>query len=222
MADNANLRSVTEDPQLSDIVGLDIFTNNPDRHNGNFFFDAATQQYWAIDMDYSLHPGYNIPGQVYHFLRHYQNTNQPFSSQAIDAIKRINEILSMLLYKWNPQQMHKELANLEAITGHTFKNKEAYKRFLQNHYCQTKNLHFYLNRLIAANSKNDSFKDRIIQNLVPYISNVKLQLWLNCTDPKTAFVELSSDLQQLKNLIVYKLNELPQLVAAQVAKVMPV
>lgn len=222
LANNANLKSVTEDPQLSDIVAVDIFTNNPDRHNGNFFFDSATQQFYAIDMDYTFRREYNIPGRVYHFLSHHQNTNQSFSPQAIEAIKRINEILSKLLYKYTPQQMHKELANLEAITGYTFKNREDFKRFLQCHYCQTKNLHFYLNRLIAANAKNNSFKDRIMQNLVPYISNVKLQLWLDCTDPKTALVELSSELQQLKGLIVHKLNELPKLAVAQVAKMIPV
>lgn len=55
-----NLISLTYHKNLCEIAALDIFTSNIDRHNGNLFFDAKTNQFYAIDMDWMLNDIYQI------------------------------------------------------------------------------------------------------------------------------------------------------------------
>jgi hypothetical protein len=49
-----NLRHLTKHKDLCDIVALDIFLNNDDRHYQNLFFDTRNNHYYGIDMDVIL------------------------------------------------------------------------------------------------------------------------------------------------------------------------
>lgn len=42
--------SMVKHPDLARMVALDLFTGNNDRHRNNFFYDASSDQYHAIDM----------------------------------------------------------------------------------------------------------------------------------------------------------------------------
>lgn len=60
-----HLNSIAISDDLCDIVALDIFLNNNDRHNENCFYDETTSHYYGIDM-----------GDIFLSLRAIANDNQ--------------------------------------------------------------------------------------------------------------------------------------------------
>jgi hypothetical protein len=51
LVEDKNLACLCEHDELCDIVALDIFLDNFDRHNYNLFFDQKNKHFHAIDMD---------------------------------------------------------------------------------------------------------------------------------------------------------------------------
>ena len=118
LKDRTNLQSLIHNNDLCDIVALDIFLNNFDRHGGNYLFDQKTNHYYAIDMDhifyaarqlpntvdahaYNMHDAwadifkYSIGADAHRFLM--TLTRDMLSEQEVVALKRVASTLSVLI-----------------------------------------------------------------------------------------------------------------------------
>jgi hypothetical protein len=54
LSNSRNLETIAQFVKLSDIIALDIFTNNPDRHCGNIFINQRTKRIHALDPDFFI------------------------------------------------------------------------------------------------------------------------------------------------------------------------
>lgn len=70
-----HLNSIAISDDLCDIVALDIFLNNKDRHNENCFYDEITSHYYGIDM-----------GDVFLSTRAITNDNQSVDAGTYEII----------------------------------------------------------------------------------------------------------------------------------------
>lgn len=70
-----HLKCLSLSDDLCDIMALDIFLNNPDRHHENCFFDEATGRYYAIDM-----------GDIFLAVRKIKNIESVLSDEIGEAL----------------------------------------------------------------------------------------------------------------------------------------
>ncbi len=127
LKDRANLQSLAHNDDLCDIVALDIFLNNFDRHGGNYLFDQKTNHYYAIDMDhifyaarqlpntadtreYNMHDTwadifkYSIGADAHKFLM--TLTPDILSNQEVTALKRVASTLNILIEAYPPTVLY--------------------------------------------------------------------------------------------------------------------
>lgn len=121
-----NLKSLIHNGDLCDIVALDIFLNNFDRHSGNYLFDQKTDHYYAIDMDHIFYAARTVPNMIdeeacdipqalagifqnnvasnaYWFLK--RLTREELSDEEVTALKRVASTLKILLSTYPPQKL---------------------------------------------------------------------------------------------------------------------
>jgi hypothetical protein len=151
-ADNAtqNLQSLTHHKNLCQIAALDLFTSNIDRHNGNLFFDEATNQYYAIDMDWIFNQMYNFSNNhndtektAYSFvtgmLQSFQKKpfqchvlatqiyevlhnvkSEELTPQEINALKDVAAMLQKLQSMYSPRKLFNEWMNVAQQAHYTY------------------------------------------------------------------------------------------------------
>ena len=135
----AGFKSLTSFKKLSPIVALDIFTNNHDRHNGNLFFDALSQQFYAIDMDYAFCTltckpitflsdlDHSVSFNIHTFLKEFQAQGKKLSSKKIDVLKEIKVILEKMLAAYPPKKLYDEWMRLASQIKRVYTREEKIK-----------------------------------------------------------------------------------------------
>lgn len=154
-----NFRSLAAFIKLCPIIALDIFTDNYDRHNGNLFFDALSQQFYAIDMDYAFckitgAPIDFIPAtgrdsmsfNTYTFLKEYQGNKKELSTKEKDALHEIKRALEKMLAAYSPKKLYDEWMELACEIKRNYTRAEKIKiaKVLTKQYYMTKLLHAQL------------------------------------------------------------------------------
>lgn len=137
-----NLESLVHYKDLSVLVALDIFTDNPDRHNKNFLFDKKTNIFYAIDMDHSFNNAYallytpaeynfcTMATRAYNFLITRKKTH--LSREKINALKIIQKILIQLVQHNSPERLYIEWIALadKANFKYSVREQEKIKKYL--------------------------------------------------------------------------------------------
>jgi hypothetical protein len=91
-------------PQLAQVVALDIFLCNHDRHRGNLFYNARTDSFCAIDMDglfklcLASTASQSLRSMVAHGLF-------PLKTDEALALLALRNALEFLVNKYNPDDM---------------------------------------------------------------------------------------------------------------------
>jgi hypothetical protein len=160
-----NLQSLTRHRNLCQIAALDLFTCNWDRHNGNLFFDEATNQFYAIDMDW-------IFNQIYNFSNNTQDTTdktmysfvtdiiQSFQHKPFECRVLATEIYQ-LLHNVKPQELTEQERNALKEIADVLKK-------LQAMYTPRKLFNEWMNIAQQANYTYSLQKQQYIRYLIAY------------------------------------------------------
>jgi hypothetical protein len=145
LARRANLISCSKNNDLCDIVALDIFVDNFDRHNGNLFFDKAHNRFHAIDMDYIFSKAFSdIPQSIIDspmhsirnlfseptanvtelFLKELSQSATVFSTQEITALKRILLTLNTLIDNYSPKKIYALWMDIAQQSGYVYSDEK--------------------------------------------------------------------------------------------------
>lgn len=156
-----HLQNITHYMQLCDIDALDIFTDNTDRHNRNIFFDAATDSFYAIDMDHSFKSAFaliDIPHEyefdtlatrAYDFLKTVKKGK--LSKQEIKALKQVKQTLQKLAQLYPPAALFDEWMAVAHKADYIYKPREQRKirKYLEHNARQVERLIELLGEIIA-------------------------------------------------------------------------
>lgn len=94
--------------QLPEIIALDLFIGNSDRHCGNLFYDPSTDTFWAIDMDDTFNKDLCL--LAYKKLKlMMKDGNEPFTKEEIYALTSMKNTLKFLVHKQTPSNLIKQL-----------------------------------------------------------------------------------------------------------------
>lgn len=140
-----HLKSLTKYMQLCDIVAFDIFIDNTDRHNGNFFFDKKSGQFYVIDMDHGFKNASaliysdqdycfdTLATRAYHFIKTVQKRS--LSSQEIKVLKRIKRNLQILIALYSPELLFDEWMQIAEKAHFSYSPREQakIKKYLAYH-----------------------------------------------------------------------------------------
>lgn len=147
-----HMQSLLKYPQLCKIVAFDIFVDNNDRHNGNIFFDMATQKFHAIDMDHAFKSAYaliytdheycfdTLASRAYDFIKTIKKRG--LSSQEIKNLTTIECTLQKLVELYPAHILFDEWMKI-AEKGHVDyspREKKKIKKYLEYHIHEVKKL----------------------------------------------------------------------------------
>jgi len=108
--------------QLPEIVALDLFIGNSDRHCGNLCYDPNTDTFCAIDMDDTFNKDLCL--LAYKKLKLMVETdNVPFTRQEIMALTRMRDTLKLLIRRYRPHDIIPKLYFFAHKAGFSRGNK---------------------------------------------------------------------------------------------------
>jgi hypothetical protein len=94
--------------QLPEIVALDLFIGNSDRHCGNICYDPSTDKFCAIDMDDTFNK--DLCKLAYKKLKYMINKEHVvFSKEEINALSRMRNTLIFLIRKHTSDELIQKL-----------------------------------------------------------------------------------------------------------------
>lgn len=157
----AVIQNMSFHPDLPVIVALDTFLGNADRHQGNFFYDPASNRFTAIDLESSFEKDLAIYA-CRNIKAMNKNTHEVLTVKELKGLKIYRDVLKKLIRKHTPQKLHKMI--VEAAYGGgvlirkaaNIKEKlERYEENMQKNYSSCKRLVGLLDRLIKMHSKQE-------------------------------------------------------------------
>jgi hypothetical protein len=90
--------------QLPQIIALDLFIGNSDRHCGNLCYDPATDSFCAIDMDDTFNK--DLCELAYQKLSFMLNKDKiTFTRQELRSLSKMRETLKSLMHKHKPKDI---------------------------------------------------------------------------------------------------------------------
>lgn len=114
---------------LCKIVALDIYLDNWDRHNRNFFYDKQNKKFYAIDMDMILKDGrHNFdrrPTQTISFVKTLNKDN--LSRAEKNALRQVNKTLHKLTSQYPPEKLQSTRMELAQEAHYTYNPSEQQK-----------------------------------------------------------------------------------------------
>jgi hypothetical protein len=164
-----HLQCLVEHDELCSIVALDIFLDNFDRHNGNLFFDAQTNHFYAIDMDRILWSALHFPNMIqpledgwdikevsnlatnaYNYL--ITLSSEQLSPQEMRALDHVRDWLNKLLDKYPSLTLFDLWMSLaqEATYVYIPVKKQYIKNLVDYNYCQVQSVIAQLDTLVVA------------------------------------------------------------------------
>lgn len=116
------LRKIVKHKDLCNIIALDIFLNNGDRHNGNIFYDKDNNRFYAIDMDAIFRKKRLLAIKARKFI---ENLNtKKLSSQEKTVLKNLSQALHALMKQYPPKTLCLLKKRLAATAGYTYPESE--------------------------------------------------------------------------------------------------
>ncbi len=157
-----HLNSIIHYKQLCDIVAFDLFIDNTDRNNRNFFFDETTDEFYAIDMDHGFKSAYalvmtsneydfdTLATRAYDFIKKFKK--RPLYSQEIKALKRVKHTLEILVHRNSPETIFTQWMEIadKADYVYTSREQEKIKKYLEYHLIQINRLVALLNDIMST------------------------------------------------------------------------
>jgi len=157
-----HLNSIIRYKKLCDIVAFDLFIDNSDRNNRNFFFDETTNEFYAIDMDHGFKSAYalvmttddydfdTLATRAYDFIKKLKK--RLLSSQEIKALKRVKHTLETLIRLNSPETIFTQWMETadKADYVYTPREQEKIKKYLEYHLTEANRLIALLNDIIVA------------------------------------------------------------------------
>ncbi len=116
------LRSIVKHKELCNIIALDIFLNNGDRHNGNIFYDKDNNRFYAIDMDAIFRKKRLLAIKATKFLEHLNK--KKLSAQEKIALKNLSKALHALMMEYPPKTLCALKQSLAATAGYEYSTSE--------------------------------------------------------------------------------------------------
>lgn len=104
--------------QIAEIIALDLFIGNGDRHCGNLCYDPMTDRFCAIDMDDTFNK--DLCDLAYKKLKQMIKEHVVFSDDEIRALAHMKNTLKFLLQKHTPHDLIQKL--------HFFAKKAGFNR----------------------------------------------------------------------------------------------
>ncbi len=147
------LHSLTLHKDLCKIVALDIYLDNWDRHNSNFFYDQQSNTFYAIDMDMILENDRNkferCATQTINFVKRLNKDN--LSEAEKNALRRVNKTLHKLTSQYPPEKLQStwmELAQEVHYKCH-HSEQQRFNNLTEYNFKETQKLQKLLNSLLS-------------------------------------------------------------------------
>lgn len=144
---------------LCDIVALDTFIANADRHRGNFFYDQESRRFYAIDLESSFDK--NLAIYSCKFIKAMLNTeNIQIEPPVLVVLKKYQKTLKKLIKQHTPESLCEKLVEYAAQGGIFMRSAQSavrdrlnsHKEAIEKNYNSCKKLTRLLDKLISKYS----------------------------------------------------------------------
>jgi hypothetical protein len=134
------LRNIVKYKDLCNIIALDIFLNNGDRHNGNIFYDKENNRFYAIDMDAIFRKKRLLAVKAHKFLEHLNTKKLTYQEKT--ALKNLSQALHALIKQYPPKTLCLLKKSLAAEAGYTYPKSEqkAFRKLVEHNFEKIKQL----------------------------------------------------------------------------------
>jgi|GEM_PF-594046 len=117
-------------PDLSRIAAFDTFIANGDRHAGNFFYDPATNHYYAIDLESSFKRD-SARYACELVISMLKDKKCSLSDREVKGLVTYRDTLNRLILRFPPEVVYNHLIDLAVQGG--FVLRSSVRRTLENH-----------------------------------------------------------------------------------------
>ncbi|MCX5925405.1 MAG: hypothetical protein NT124_03910 [Candidatus Dependentiae bacterium] len=153
------INNMASHQDLPQIVALDTFIANADRHKGNFFYCSRSNRYYAIDLESSFDQ--NLAYYACKLIRGMlDNEQEIITQQELEGLRIYRKTLKRLLKRHSPESMYRKLLEFSMQGGLISRSARRivldklsfYQEQIHKNYASCKKLIVLLDKLFLKHS----------------------------------------------------------------------